>query len=72
MAEHDKVSLKLIATPQTGSGFVSAPPVLNASDHTTDFTCGNCGIILMHAEINQVYGLTIRCENCGSFNSTDS
>jgi predicted RNA-binding Zn-ribbon protein involved in translation (DUF1610 family) len=71
MAEHDKISLKLIAAPQAGGSFVSAPPILNASDHTTDFTCGNCGTILMHAERNQVYGLTIRCENCGRFNSTN-
>jgi predicted RNA-binding Zn-ribbon protein involved in translation (DUF1610 family) len=72
MAEHNKINLKTIPAPKAGSSFVSAPPVLNASDHTTDFTCGNCGTILMHAEINQVYGLTIRCENCGTFSTTDA
>ena len=72
MAQPQKVSLKPVAAPQLGRGFVSAPPVLNASNHTTDYICGSCGTVLMHAEVNQVYGLTIRCENCGSFSTTDS
>ena len=71
MTPHDKVSLKTITGALIGS-FVSAPPVLNASDHTTDYCCANCDTVLMHAEVGQVHGLTIRCENCGSFNSTDS
>jgi predicted RNA-binding Zn-ribbon protein involved in translation (DUF1610 family) len=72
MALHHKVSLKPVAAPLPGGGFVSAPPVLNASNHTTDYSCGSCGTVLMHAEANQVYGLTIRCENCGAFSATDS
>src|SRR6476661_8244905 len=63
MADHNKINLTTIPAPKAGSSFDSAPPILNASDHTTDFSCGKCGTILMHAEINQVYGLTIRCEN---------
>jgi hypothetical protein len=27
--------------------------------------------VLMHAEADQVFGLTIQCTTCGSFNSTD-
>jgi predicted RNA-binding Zn-ribbon protein involved in translation (DUF1610 family) len=59
MSPHNRVSLR------------SAPPVLNASNHTTDFCCCNCGAVLMHAEADQVFGLTIQCTKCGSFNSTD-
>jgi predicted RNA-binding Zn-ribbon protein involved in translation (DUF1610 family) len=66
-----KASLKLISAPAIGA-VVSAPPILNASDHTVDYYCGQCGTVLMHAEENQVHSLTIRCTNCGSYNSTDS
>jgi hypothetical protein len=72
MPPHLRISLTLIATPQPGAAFVSAPPVLNASDHTTDFCCCKCDTVLMHAETDQVFGLTIRCTICGAFNSTDS
>jgi hypothetical protein len=44
---------------------VDAPPVLVASSHTIDFLCGNCGIVLMHAEDDQVHGLFIYCNKCG-------
>ena len=70
MSIHPQISLKTIAVPP--GKFVSAPPILNASDHTTDYVCGKCSTVLMHAEQNQVHNLTIRCTECGSFNSTDS
>ena len=63
-------SLKVIAAPGIGS-VISAPPVLEASN-TVEYTCGNCGIILMHAYENQVRNLIIHCTACGSYNSTDS
>ena len=66
-----KASLKIIPEPGMGA-VVGAPPILNASDHTVDYCCGQCGTVLMHAEDNQVHGLTIHCTNCGSYNSTDS
>jgi predicted RNA-binding Zn-ribbon protein involved in translation (DUF1610 family) len=71
MVEHHKVNLKTVTRPLVGR-FVSAPPVLMASDHTTDYTCENCGTVLLHAEEGQVHGVTIHCMNCGSFNSTDA
>jgi predicted RNA-binding Zn-ribbon protein involved in translation (DUF1610 family) len=71
MSPHNRVSLRSVTPPLVGWGFVSAPPVLNASNHTTDFCCCNCGAVLMHAEADQVFGLTIQCTKCGSFNSTD-
>ena len=71
MSEHLQTSLKIVAAPPTGS-FVRAPPILNASDHTTDFTCGTCGTVLLHAEEGQVHNLTILCTQCHSYNSTDA
>jgi DNA-directed RNA polymerase subunit RPC12/RpoP len=64
-----KVPLKLIPAPGTGSLLI-APPVLNASDHSIDYTCGHCGAVLLHADTGQVHGLVIRCTACGSYNST--
>ncbi len=64
MAEHRKISLKTIS-------IITAPPILNASDHTIDFTCGKCGTILMHAEEHQVHNVTIQCAVCGSYSSTN-
>ena len=67
-----RICLKAIATPRAGGAFVSAPPVLNAGDHTTDFCCCSCDTVLMHPEADQVFGLTIRCTLCGAFKTTDS
>ena len=65
-----KASLRNIPAPAIGA-VVSAPPVLNASDHTIDYTCGHCGAVLLAADDGQVHNLTIRCTVCGSYNSTD-
>jgi DNA-directed RNA polymerase subunit RPC12/RpoP len=66
-----KISLKIVTAPATGL-VLEAPPVLMASDHSVDYTCGRCGATLLHAEENQVHGVLIRCTNCGSYNSTDA
>lgn len=64
MAEHRKIVLKTIPV-------ITAPPILNASDHTIDFTCGRCGTTLMHAEEGQVYNVTIHCAVCGAYSSSN-
>jgi hypothetical protein len=46
-----KISLKLVTAPSRGIA-LTAPPVLKASDHSVDYTCGQCGTILLHAEEN--------------------
>jgi DNA-directed RNA polymerase subunit RPC12/RpoP len=68
--EHKKISLRVVVARAVGS-VISAPPVLDASSHTIDYVCGNCSTVLMHAEYGQVHNLTIRCTECGSYNSTD-
>jgi predicted RNA-binding Zn-ribbon protein involved in translation (DUF1610 family) len=70
MGKNRVVPLKTIEAPATGP-VVGAPPVLEASDHTVDYTCGNCGTLLMHAEENQVHNLQIHCLVCGSYNATE-
>ncbi len=65
-----KISLKVVAAPATGL-VLPAPPVLVASDHSVDYTCGRCSTVLLHAEENQVHGILIHCTNCGSYNSTE-
>ena len=65
-----KISLKLVTAPAIGF-VLRAPPVLVASDHSVDSTCGRCSTVLLHAEENQVHGILIHCTNCGSYNSTE-
>jgi hypothetical protein len=64
------IRLEVIAAPATGH-VLDAPPVLMASDHSVDYTCGRCDTILLHAEVGQVHGLLIRCAVCGSHNATE-
>ena len=64
-----KISLELVTAPAKGIA-LKAPPVLKASDHSVDYTCAHCGVILLHAEENQVHGVLIHCVNCGSYKST--
>lgn len=66
-----KISLRIVTAPATGI-VLDAPPVLMASDHSVDYTCGRCGTTLLHAEENQVHGVLIRCVPCGLYNSTDA
>jgi predicted RNA-binding Zn-ribbon protein involved in translation (DUF1610 family) len=41
-------------------------------ERAVDYTCGQCGAILLHAQENRVHSIVIHCGNCGSHNSTDS
>jgi DNA-directed RNA polymerase subunit RPC12/RpoP len=70
MSEHKKKPLRIVTAPASGH-VLNAPPILVASTRTTDYTCGHCGTVLMHAEDGQVHGLLIRCTECGSYNTTD-
>jgi|GEM_PF-5998635 len=70
MSKDRIIRLITIAAPALGS-VVSAPPIIKTSDHSVDYTCGNCETILLHAELDQIHNLTIRCTKCGSYNSTD-
>jgi hypothetical protein len=69
--ENPRVALTFVSTPNLRHS-VSAPPILIASTHTTDYTCSRCGTVLMHAEQNQVHNLLIHCVVCGSYNETDA
>ena len=64
------ISLKVVSAPKTGI-VLDSPPVLIASEHSVDFTCGQCDTILLHAEENQIHGILIRCTECGSYNATN-
>jgi hypothetical protein len=70
MAVNRRIPLTPVARPGLRH-VMRAPPVLIASNHTIDYTCGHCGIILMHADDGQVHNLMIFCACCGSYNSTD-
>jgi DNA-directed RNA polymerase subunit RPC12/RpoP len=66
-----KISLKVV-TPTANEIALKAPPVLKESDPSVDYTCGQCGVILLHAVENHVHDILIHCANCGSYNSTES
>jgi hypothetical protein len=74
MTNNRTIRLTTVVAPTIGP-VVSAPPVLRASDHTIDYTCGNCGALLLHAEEDQIHNLTIRfvlpfdAPNSGSFHA---
>jgi DNA-directed RNA polymerase subunit RPC12/RpoP len=70
VAKHRKIKLKLVLPP-SGVPVVEAPPVLFASSHTIEYTCANCGTVLLHAEEGQVHHLIIKCTECKAHNSTD-
>ena len=67
---YQALRLEVITAPATGH-VLDAPPVLRASDHSVDYTCGRCDTVLLHAEVGQVHGLLIRCAVCGSYNATE-
>ena len=69
--EHPRVALKLIPS-FWAHHIVSALSVLIASTNTVDYVCGDCGVVLLHAELGQIHNLVIRCTACGSYNATDA
>ena len=66
-----RIPLKVVIAPAVGV-VLEAPPVLMASEHSVDYTCGRCSTALLHADEGQVHGVLIHCTNCGSYNSTDA
>ena len=65
-----KIKMQVVVAPAKGS-MLSAPPVLVAGTHTVDYCCGHCDTVLMYADAEQVFGLMIRCTQCGSYNKTE-
>ena len=63
-------TLKVVPAPLV-EAVPSAPPVLEMPNPTAEFTCGNCGAILMRADEEKVYPLMVLCSSCVSYNSTD-
>ena len=67
------ISLKEAPAPSKSAPpiVLRAPPVLIASYHSVDYTCGRCSTVLLHAEEGQVRGFLIHCTQCGTYNSLD-
>jgi len=66
-----KIPLKLIAAPAIGV-VLEAQPVPVASEHSVDYVCGRCAVVLLHADEGQVHGVLIHCTECGSYNLTEA
>jgi len=52
-----EISLKVVVAPGIGH-VLEALPVLKASEHSVDYTCGHCGATLLQADEGQ-------CPLCG-------
>jgi predicted RNA-binding Zn-ribbon protein involved in translation (DUF1610 family) len=47
------------------------PLVPETANPTVEFTCGNCGAVLMRTDEEKVHPLVVLCSACGAHNSTD-
>jgi hypothetical protein len=63
-------ALKVVPAPLV-EAVPSAPPALEMPNPTVEFTCGNCGAVLMRGDEGEVYPLIVHCTSCGSYNATD-
>ena len=63
-------TLKVVSAPLV-EAVPRAPPALEMPNPTVEFTCGNCGAVLLRGEEGKVYPPVVLCNSCGSYNSTD-
>jgi hypothetical protein len=57
-----KIPLKVVIAPAVGV-VLAAPPVLMASEHSVNYTCGRCAAVLLHADEGQIHGVLIAVQN---------
>ena len=62
--------LKLVPEPLAVGAVADAPPVLQATTPTAEYTCGNCDAVLIPADEDKILALIIHCTACGWYNST--
>jgi DNA-directed RNA polymerase subunit RPC12/RpoP len=66
-------TLKVVPAPLALDAVVDAPPVREAVSPTVEYTCGNCGAVLMRAnEDKPIHALLVHCTSCDTYNSTHS
>jgi|tagenome__1003787_1003787.scaffolds.fasta_scaffold20986429_11 predicted RNA-binding Zn-ribbon protein involved in translation (DUF1610 family) len=72
MPTSERRPLKVVPAPLIES-VPRAPTVLEMPNQslTVEFTCGNCGAVLIRGEEGKIYPLVVLCNSCGSYNSTD-
>ena len=64
-------TLKVVPAPLVIEVVPKAPPALELPNPTVEFTCGNCGAVLIRGDEEKGYPLVVLCSSCGSYNSTD-
>jgi hypothetical protein len=66
-------TLKVVPAPLAIDAVDDAPPVREADSPTVEYTCGNCGAVLMRAnEDKPIHALIVHCTSCDTYNSTHS
>ena len=64
-------ALKVVPPPLAAAAVADAPPVLEASEPTVEFTCGHCGAALMRVDQSKVHALMVHCTECDAYNLTE-
>jgi DNA-directed RNA polymerase subunit RPC12/RpoP len=66
-------TLKVVPAPLALDAVDDAPPLREAISPTVEYTCGNCGAVLMQAnEDKPIHALIVHCTSCDTYNSTHS
>jgi len=64
-------TLKIVPAPLVK--VADAPPVLvEGAEPTVEYTCGNCGAVLMRADESKPHSLMVHCTACDAYNSTEA
>jgi len=64
-------TLNVVPAPLATAAVVNAPPVLvEGTEPTVEYTCGNCGAALMQVDERKPHSLMVHCTACDAYNST--
>jgi predicted RNA-binding Zn-ribbon protein involved in translation (DUF1610 family) len=63
-------TLKVVPPPLAAAAVANAPPVLEGTEPTVEYTCGHCGAALMRVDQSKPHSLLVHCTSCDSYNST--
>jgi len=66
-------TLRVIPAPLALDAVYDPPPVWEAVSPTVEYTCGNCGAVMLRANENKpIHPLIVHCTSCDTYNSTHS
>jgi DNA-directed RNA polymerase subunit RPC12/RpoP len=69
--ESRTIRLRVITPPSIGY-VSSAPPPITVTRNGNEYVCGQCSTLLVIADDDEIYGLTVRCRECGRYNQFET